>query len=208
MACGACAAGWGCSLQIWRSSRCRGATGAGSALRGPALCITPRAGALRSVLASRAHSFHAACPQSSRDYGVCCLPSAPGPGHLPARSPPAPHPPRLLWQAYTRPAWSKAAHQAFHPAFRAATREFLLVARCGENKRRQERAAAAAEQAAGLGRRSCGGGSRRCSAAGCRPGCAGCSEVALAALGRLPEEVLLQIVAATAYPLSSWVRGA
>lgn len=116
--------------------------------------------------------------------------------------------PRLLWQAYTRPAWSKAAHQAFHPAFRAATREFLLVARCGENKRRQERAAAAEEQAAGLGRRSCGGGSRQCSSAGCRPCCAGCSEAALAALGRLPEEVLLQIVAATAYPLSSWVRGA
>lgn len=130
-----------------------------------------------------------------------CLPGVPPsrPPPRPAR-PPLPAP-RLLWEAYTRRPWSKATHCTFHPAFKAAVRELLLVARCGEGRHRQQlraRAAAAEEQAPGP--------SRRCSAEGSGPGRTGCSEVALAVLGRLPEELVLQIVAAAAYPLSSWVR--
>ncbi|KAL4434112.1 hypothetical protein ABPG75_000553 [Micractinium tetrahymenae] len=119
---------------------------------------------------------------------------------------------RLLWEAYTRPAWSKAAHRQFRPSYKAAVREFLLVSRFGEDKhwKQLQAGAAAAEegQAAGPSRRSSAGGSRRCSAAGGSPGRAGSSEVALAVLGQLPEELLLQIIAAAAYPLSSWVRAA
>jgi hypothetical protein len=62
--------------------------------------------------------------------------------------PPPPPPGRLLWAACCRQPWSLEAHASFHPAFKAAARTLLLVARHGESKQAE---AAQRRGAAGLG---------------------------------------------------------
>ena len=88
-----------------------------------------------------------------------------------------PCPCRLLWGAYWRPKWSTKAHAACHPAFKAAVRQLLLVARFGDAKLQ--------EQAEGGG--------------GASPGA-----VAVDGMGRLPRELVHKIIADAAYPISTW----
>ncbi|PSC72966.1 hypothetical protein C2E20_3604 [Micractinium conductrix] len=106
---------------------------------------------------------------------------------------------RLVWDAYCRLAWSRATHKRFHPRFRAAAAELLLVARCGETKLEAQ---AESGEGAGSSRRA----ARRGASSDGGAGSESAASVAVAALGRLPQELVDRIIAEAAYPLSNWVH--
>ena len=134
----------------------------------PALRITTRCPPLQPLLHGATATFchallcslaglcsFAPVPRSSHTLG--CLRAA-YPNAFPCPSPLAPLR-RLVWDAYCRLAWSRATHKRFHPRFRAAAAELLLVARCGETKLEAQ---AESGEGAGSSRRAARRGASRC----------------------------------------------
>ena len=85
---------------------------------------------------------------------------------------------RLVLLALQQPAWSRASHNAFPPAFQAAARTFLLAAATRTQKRHQQ--VLQGQPTPGV-------------------------QQAGPCLGDLPAPLLERVVGLAAYPLSAWM---
>ncbi|KAL4452360.1 hypothetical protein ABPG75_008022 [Micractinium tetrahymenae] len=106
---------------------------------------------------------------------------------------------RFLWLVLNQQPWTPGCHRAFPAPFKRAARAFLLAAH-----RQAALGVAAAEAAAAA---EADAEAAAAAAAAAADGGGGVQQEGQAAswcLGALPDGVLLQIIAAAAYPLSAW----